>query len=135
MTAIVDSSALVAYLLEESGFEGVRDILAAGASSPGFLIAESANAILEASKSRRVDAETATKAIGAMRGLVERSNIKLYPEEDLVEGAFRIALEHDLTVYDSLFLALAQKLEGSLVSRDRKQMEAALRLGIDVLGA
>lgn len=134
MTVIIDSSALVAYLLEESGFEGVRDILAAGASSPGFLVAESANVILEASRSRRVDAETASKAIGAMRGLVETSNIKLYPEKDLIEDAFRIAATHNLTVYDSLFLTLAQKLEGSLVSKDARQTEAAAKLGIEVLG-
>jgi predicted nucleic acid-binding protein len=133
VTVIVDSSALVAYLLEESGFEGVRDVLAAGASGPGFLAAETANAILEASRSGRIDAETAATAIGAMGGLLERSNIELYPEKDLIEAAFRMAAEHGLTVYDSLFLALAAKLGGSLASRDRKQWEAAVKLGIEVL--
>jgi len=74
------------------------------------------------------------KAIEALRSLIQ-SNIRLHPDEDLVQDAFRIAVDHGLAIYDSVFLALAQKLHGSLISRDQRQTEVARKLGIEVLGA
>jgi len=66
-----------------------------------------------------------------MLNLLE-SNIKVHEEGDLVQSAFRIAADHGLTIYDSVYLALAKKLHGSLASRDRNQVEAAGTLGIGV---
>jgi PIN domain nuclease of toxin-antitoxin system len=45
VTVIIDSSALVAYLLEESGFEKIRDLLSEGVDSPVLLVMEASNAI------------------------------------------------------------------------------------------
>ena len=131
MTVIIDSSALVAYLLEENEFEKIRDLLAAGVESPALLVMETSNAVLEASRSKRIGRESADKAIGVMLNLLE-SNIKVHEEGDLVHSAFRIATDHGLTTYDSVYLALAKKLHGKLASRDRKQVEAARTLGIEV---
>jgi predicted nucleic acid-binding protein len=44
-----------------------------------------------------------------------------------------MAADHRLTAYDSVYLALAKKLDGSLASRDRRQVEAARTLEIDVV--
>jgi predicted nucleic acid-binding protein len=44
-----------------------------------------------------------------------------------------MAADHGLTTYDSVYLALAKKLDGSLASRDRKQVEAARTLGIETV--
>lgn len=131
MTVVIDSSALVAYLLEESKFEKIRDLLAAGVESPALLVMEASNAVLEASRSKRIGRESADKAIGVMLNLLE-SNVKVHEERDLVQSAFKIAADHGLTAYDSVYLALAKKLHGSLASRDRKQVEAAKAIGIEV---
>ena len=131
MTVIIDSSALVAYLLEVSKFEKIRDLIAAGVESPALLVMEASNAVLEASRSKRIGRESADKAIGVMLNLLE-SNVKVHEEGDLVQSAFRIAADHGLTTYDSVYLALAKKLHGSLASRDRNQVEAARTLGIEV---
>ena len=131
MTVVIDSSALVAYLLEENEFEKIRDLLAAGVESPALLVMEASNAVLEASRSKRIGRENAGKAIGVMLNLLE-SNVKIHEEGDLVQSAFKIAADHGLTAYDSVYLALANKLHGSLASRDRKQVEAARTLGIEV---
>ncbi len=132
MTVIVDSSALVAYLLEESGFERTRDLLSEGVDSTALLLMEAANAILEARKSERIGREDADKAIEVVLNLLE-SNIKIHGEEDLIQSAFSIATNHGLTTYDSVYLALAKKLEGSLASRDGKQLEAARTLQIEIV--
>jgi predicted nucleic acid-binding protein len=131
VTVVIDSSALVAYLLEESKFEKIRDLLAAGVESPALLVMEASNAVLEASRGKRIGREAADKAIGVMLNLLE-SNVKVHEERDLVQSAFRIAADHGLTAYDSVYLALAKKLHGSLASRHRKQVEAAKALGIEV---
>ena len=131
MTVIIDSSALVAYLLEENGFEKIKMLLTGGVESPALLVMEASNAVLEASRNKRIGRENADKAIGVMLKLLE-SNIKVHEEWDLVQSALRIAADHGLKAYDSVYLALANKLHGSLASRDRKQMEAAKTLGIEV---
>ena len=66
MRVIIDSSALVAYLLEENEFEKIRDLLTAGVESPALLVMEASNAVLEASRSKRIGRENADKAIGVM---------------------------------------------------------------------
>ena len=76
-------------------------------------------------------AKTPVKPLGVMLNLLE-SNVKIHEEGDLVQSAFKIAADHSLTTYDSVYLALANKLHGSLASRDRKQVEAARTLGIEV---
>jgi predicted nucleic acid-binding protein len=129
VTVIVDSSALVAYLLEESEFEKIRDLLTEGVESPALLVMEASNAVLEASK--RIGREDADKAVGVLLNLLE-SNIRLHDEEDLVHSAFQIAADHGLTTYDSVYLALAKKLRGSLASRDKKQVEVARVLGLEI---
>ena len=130
MTVIIDASALVAYLLEESGFEKTRDLLAEGVDSPALLLMETTNAVLEASKSKRIDRIDAEKAIEVLLGLRE-SNIMVHDEADLLRRAFGIAADHGMTLYDSVYLALALKLGGSLASKDRKQIEVAKSLGIE----
>jgi predicted nucleic acid-binding protein len=132
VTVIIDSSALVAYLLEESGFEKTRDLLSEGVDSPALLVMEASNAVLEASKNKRIGREDANKAIEVMLSLLE-SNIKIHDEADLVQSAFSMAADHGLTTYDSVYLALAKKLDGSLASRDRRQVEVARTLEIDVV--
>ena len=132
MTVVIDPSALVAYLLEESGFEKIRDLIAAGVDSPALLVMESSNAILEASKNNRIDREAAGEAIQVMLSLLE-SNITIHDEADVLENAFDIAADHGLTTYDSIYLALAKKLHGGLASRDRRQIEASKALEIDIV--
>jgi len=131
VTVIIDPSALVAYLLEESGFEKTRDLLAEGVDGPALLLMESSNAVLEASKSKRIERSDAEKAIEVLVSLHE-SNMEVHDEADLLGSALRIACDHSLTMYDSVYLALALKLGGSLASKDRKQVEIAKKLGVEI---
>jgi predicted nucleic acid-binding protein len=105
------------------------DLLSGGADTPALLVMEASNAILEAGKDEHIGREDTNKATGVMLSLIG-SNIKIHDEAELVPSAFSIAADHGLTTYDSVYLALAKKQDGSLASRDRRQIEAARTLGI-----
>lgn len=132
MTVTIDTSALVAYLLEEDGFERIRELLSEGVVSVPLIVKESCNAVLEARKQRRITREESEKTLQALLALSER-NIKLIPQEGLVLDAFKIAAANDLTIYDSIYVALAKKTEGSLASRDKRQIEVAAKIGVNIL--
>ncbi len=132
MTATLDTSALVAYLLEEEGYERIRDLLFDGVESLPLLVKESCNAVLEAQKQKRINYEESEKILQAIMALSE-ANIRILPQQDFIRDAFKIAAENDLTIYDSLYIALAMRSKGGLASRDKKQIRVAENLGVKIL--
>jgi len=52
-------------------------------------------------------AEDAKRKVGFMLKLVG-TNVVLFNELDLLGRAFEISLSHDITVYDALYIALAE---------------------------
>lgn len=51
-----------------------------------------------------------------------------------VEGALRLAGEHDLTAYDAAYLDLAIDIDGELATGDRKLVAAAMAEGVPLAG-
>ena len=47
--------------------------------------------------------------------------------------AFRIAMRHKITIYDALYIALAEERGASLLTRDERQRDAAERNGVSVI--
>jgi predicted nucleic acid-binding protein len=131
VTVILDASALVAYLLEE-GSEGLTDNLSVGVESVELILAESYNAILTAIRDKRIipaNARSLTKVLS----LLAEANIRIHPQKDLLDRAFELGNAFGLTVYDGLYLALAEKLKGSIITLDGKQANIAKQLGIEVI--
>ena len=131
MTVILDASAMVAYLLEE-GSDGLTGILSAGVESVELILAESCNAILTAMRDKRVSPVNARKLTRVISLLAE-ANIRIHPQKDLMDRAFELGSASGLTVYDGLYLALAEKLKGSIITLDGKQANVAKQLGIEVV--
>ncbi len=50
--------------------------------------------------------------------------IQFYPTLALQEGAFEMALETERSIYDCIYLALAELLEGRMVTADCKFFQA-----------
>jgi predicted nucleic acid-binding protein len=50
-----------------------------------------------------------------------------------MQSAIRIALENGLTVYDSLYLSLAEAMKSPLLSLDSRQGDVATKMGINVV--
>jgi predicted nucleic acid-binding protein len=59
----------------------------------------------------------------------------MFSQTGLIHSAVQIASDSRLTVYDSLYLSLAQELKATLLSLDTEQSEVAKRLGLTVVRA
>ncbi len=60
--------------------------------------------------------------------------VTLYKVTDLdVEEVIRIAIENNITFYDSSYIALACKLKSPIASEDRDIIDVAPRYGIEVI--
>ena len=131
MNVVIDSSALVAYCLKEKACDAgkISEILRNGAISPDIIVTETANAILIASRRGLVEIDTAKKALDSALQ-VTSVNLKMISQSELVLGAYDLAEETKLTVYDALFVFLAKKTKSSLASVDEGQLRVATDLGI-----
>ena len=132
---IIDASTLTAFLLEEEGDQEkkVRDLLIQGVSATELVITESCNAILTALRRRRINEEQAEKAFEVLLSFID-TNIQIFRQsESLLHQAFQNARENGLAIYDSIYIVLAKQLDGSLSSRDPKQIEIARKSGVKVI--
>lgn len=126
---VIDASALASYSLREEGSEPIRILLERGAVSIDLVVKESCNAVLLAHRRGLINAEQSRRVLKVLLMLAD-TNVKMYPQRDLIEDAFRIASENNVTIYDTLYLALAKKLGATLLSKDAKQIEVAKRVGV-----
>lgn len=135
MTAVIDASALVAFCLNERELDRdkLKEHLRRGVVSIELIKAESANAILVAKRRAIVDEKTARIALTSALDL-SRNNIKMIPQdEDLITDAFELSeSNNNLAIYDLLYLSLAKKISGTLLSKDEGQIKLARKLGITI---
>ena len=132
---VVDSSVLAKYILREEGWEAARAILASPARlvTLDLAVKEVLNAIWKHTLLfRRISVEHALEKAELLIKFVKSGGVELADQESLLHDAFRIALETGLTVYDSLFIALARRKSAILATCDSKQADAASKLGIQV---
>ncbi len=129
---VVDASALTAFVLREEGWETIAGHLTV-ASSVEDVAKEVSNAIWKACLLRGfISVEDATRAHGILQSMLAK-NIRLYRSVDLLDDAFKISLQHRLTVYDSVYLALALREGADLLTLDEGQAGVAEELGIRVI--
>lgn len=120
---VVDASVALKWVIEEEGTPAALDLLDEDVlHAPDFLLLEVANVLW--SKARRAvlsrhEADQAYDAIAAVPMLVT-------PLAELVQPARALAFALDLTTYDAVYAALAQKLACSLATADEK-LERAVR--------
>jgi predicted nucleic acid-binding protein len=132
VTAVIDSSALVAYCLRESGLdnEKMRKYFREGLVSINLIKAEASNAILIAKRKRIVNEDAAKSAITVMLDLVS-NNVKIIVEDDeLLSGSFDTGPLNYKAIYDLLYISLAKRLGLPLVSRDEEQLKVARKVGV-----
>lgn len=82
-------------------------------AAPTTLPVEMANALRYSGR--------ALERVTGIIALLDDAHIQLFhPGTDDLQDAVRLAVEHDISIYDALFLALACKLGCPLVTSDRK---------------
>ncbi len=113
MTWVLDASVLVAYLLGRAE-ERERAAVTGDAHCPAFADVEVTHVLrglVRGSKLTLEAAETARQELGQLA-------VRRHPNAALLGGAWH--LRETCTTYDGLYVALAQGLSGTLVTRDER---------------
>ena len=128
MTLIVDASVAVKWVLPEADSDKAVALRASDVDiiAPSLVIAELGNAIW---KSATRGDMTAANAQHALRIAVAHYH-RLLPIEDLMTAAlaFATALRHP--IYDSFYLALAEREAATLITADERLLAAAKKTKI-----
>ena len=131
---VIDSSAFSKFLMKEEDWEKVIPYFDPSLEphAVDMLIIETTNVIWKYMKKYRLI--TREQAIGLyeqMRKLIEEEVIILEPSEKYLQEALKIAINYDIPIYDSLFLAQARSLRAELITSDKRQKEVAREIGTE----
>ena len=116
---VLDASAVVKWFVKEEESEEmrrIRDLIVGGevmAYVPALLFIEVSNALRY---TEGLTPEDIIRAIGALQKL----GLKVVSDSELLEDAIRIAFEKEITVYDSIYLSLAKKVGGVIITYDKE---------------
>jgi predicted nucleic acid-binding protein len=109
----VDSN--IAHQLLERYLQGVDTPVA-----PDLLIAECGNVFWRRCRQGDITPDEATESLADLLAL----QVPLVPATSLVQSAFQLALQYQRTVYDALYLALAQERNCDLITADERFFNA-----------
>ena len=99
---------------------------------PDLFWSECGNVFCKAARQGRFTAETAENAVADLMGL----HFPTVPSKSLLHQALLIAIDFERTLYDALYVALAIKVQGQLVTADERLANPlASRLPVKWLGA
>ncbi|MEM0320369.1 MAG: type II toxin-antitoxin system VapC family toxin [Candidatus Nezhaarchaeales archaeon] len=118
---VLDASALAMVLLREEGWERVG--LSTNTAIPDLAILETMNAIWKAIITERIERNDAMERLKALKLILK--GIRVLNSGDFLERTLEIAIEEKITVYDALYIAIAETLSAKLVTSDLKQFEIA----------
>jgi len=133
---VIDSSAFSKFLLREENWEKVIPYLDPSLEphTVDMLTIETTNVIWKyMRKYRLITREQAIGLYKQMRKLIEEEVIILEPSEKYLREALEIAVDYDLPIYDSLFLAQARNLKAKLITSDRRQRDVAGETGLGIV--
>jgi len=125
---VIDSSSLVKFFSKEKDWEKVAQIISEGVITLDLSIKEVANALW---KKILIGEMKEDIAIRILSDLLKHEAIIIVNQDEYLIEAFKIANKNKITIYDSLFIALAKSMNLELVTSDIKQYEIAKNEGIN----
>ncbi len=128
---VVDASLLSAFILGEPGWEKLAKYLK-HCCSVNLIVAETSNAIWKHYKKNVITFNSAVKKFEVLKKMIN-VNITLVNEEPLIDKAFSISINRDITIYDSLYIALSLEKKMPLATLDEKQRKVAKELNLKAL--
>lgn len=119
---VVDASVAVRWLVQLPHHEEARALLGAGNRllAPEFLPAEVGSAL---TKMVRAKALTLAEGLEAYQDFF-RAPVRMLPVQAVAERAMKLALKHGQSLYDCLYLALAESEQGQFATADARFWKA-----------
>jgi predicted nucleic acid-binding protein len=131
MIGVVDTSALIRLFVPDGpmpdGFEDFLHGVERGintAIAPELLVAEAANVI----NTKQILGEFSESDADRLLADLLSVPIRLFPHRLIILRAFDLARKYQLTVYDTLYLALAEDHGAVIFTVDRKLLKTATDL-------
>jgi predicted nucleic acid-binding protein len=127
---VVDASVAVKWFLPEHGAEAAHSLLLGHEKlvAPTLIRIEVAAAITRKVRLGELPVEDAEATCDLWLRALLRGVVTLRPDEDNLETAVKLALQIRHPLQDCLYLALAQRDGGSLITADPKFAERAGRI-------
>ncbi len=127
MRLAVDASVAVKWLIEEEGSDAARRLVASGEDlhAPRLMASEVANALWRKARLGEIDHGRAR----ALTAAIPEMPVLWNADETLTVDALRFALTLDRAVYDCVYLALARRIDGRLVTADARFASALAQTG------
>ena len=115
---IVDASVAVKWLIPENGSVAAAQFLESDAAiiAPAWLLAEVANILWKHVRAGDLTPSEASQRLRVIRHLEPC----LVAHEVVLERAFDLAVALNHPVYDTLYLALAERMDGVMITADNK---------------
>ncbi len=129
MTAryVVDTSVVVQNLITDTHTPAVESLFAQASENavelwvPEFCLLECANVLWKAARFRGLPAEQAAQLLVDLVAFP----FNVTPVGDLLPRALALGLAHGLSIYDSIYIAMAERLTCPLITVDGRQSQAA----------
>src|SRR5574341_218667 len=130
---VVDASIVITYLIQEAYTSYVEAFFDQATptdtlSVPEFCLLECANVIWKQVRFHNMMPQQARLLLRDLRTLP----LKRAPVKRLLDTALDIGMRHQLVIYDSAYIALAQRSAYPLITADEPQRRAALAEGISL---
>ena len=128
---IVDASVVIQRLIRDihtthvrALFDGLDDLTQIHV--PEFCLLECTNVLWKEVRFRGMPSTVAKSLIGDLKAL----SLNVVDVAVVLERALEIGLQHQLAVYDSAYIALAERLSYPFITVDNRQEQAAHALGV-----
>lgn len=130
MIRVIDASVAAKWVVEEDGSPAARRVLEQPGSliAPDLLIAEVGNVLWKKQKRGSISSAQAREAIVWLPEFFDR----LFDSATLATRALELAVSHDITVCDALYVVLAEAAGDGcqLVTADQGMADLARRAGV-----
>ena len=133
MTWVVDTSALVRLFVPDGPVPEVLERAVQAAErgedillAPDLILAEAAQVLNKKRLAHLLTDEEVEMLVSHILSLP----LRITPHSEIIRSACQIASREKLTVYDALFLALAEKHGAKLITADTALQAAADRMGL-----
>ena len=121
---VIDASALTKFIMKEDGYKEIAEYLKAGTISVDHILKEVTNAIWKRYRQGTITPKEAEIMLKALKEILGRA-VKLEEELTYIDETTKIAFNQNITIYDSLYIAVAKKKGLKLLTADETQAEAA----------